>query len=501
MTGPDLMGTDRIGNRARLVPLLHAGVVIARPAAAGALELRVETTTGTPPSVLALGPGSLLLDPVPQDDLTLHLLQDGRPVAGSPLRVQIGGWSGAVDWVRGRMVAGRARNLRQISRDVTVVACNSAGQMGFATARADEGGRFVMILPEALMNPAQDRSITLGIAGSDYVLQGGVLPAPARQGSVTPQMLWRPARAQDLALRVKISTPNLKEAPQWGDYHFANSLCASLEDLGIAAAVDTTDVWYAEGRREDVVLTLRGRHRLRVDPGKINIMWLISHPDRIADDEYADYDHIAVASDIYAAQLRARGLPSVSVLHQATDTRLFREDPAMARKPSCLFVGNSRREYRSMVKWCVESDLPFDLYGGGWEGILPPEMLRAPAIANRDLAGFYAGHLLLLNDHWDSMRDNGFLSNRLFDGSAVGTPILTDPVAGLAEVFGDTIRTAATIEDFAELARDCLAHPEPWLARARRARDIVLGAHSFDHRARQLADLIDQLAARKYRGF
>lgn len=495
MTSPD----------ARLIPLLHAGVVLIQNGPAADLQLQIHSgdDAASRLQMSRLGPGQILLDRVPQQDLTLDVLCDGKPIAGSPLQVQVGDWTGAVDWVAGRLVAGRARNLRKLAEDVVVVACNSAGQMGFATAKAAEGGQFLMVLPEALLSPSQDRSITLGIAGSDYVLQNGHLAAQPALGPAGTQLQKQPRRSPatlPLAIRIKISTPNLKEAPQWGDYHFANSLSASFEGLGYQAGVDTNDVWYAKANQEDVVITLRGRHRLQVDPGKINIMWLISHPDRIPDDEYADFDHIAVASDIYAAELRSRGLTQVSVLHQATDAGLFREDPAIMRKPSCLFVGNSRREYRTMVRWCVESDLPFDLYGGGWDGILPPEMIRAPSIANHDLARFYAGHMLLLNDHWDSMRDNGFLSNRLFDGSAVGTPILTDPVEGLAEVFGDSISMAATIDDFANVARDCLANPAPYLERATRARDIVLGAHTFDHRALQLADLIDRLAAQKYRG-
>ena len=230
-------------------------------------------------------------------------------------------------------------------------------------------------------------------------------------------------------------------------------------------------------------------------------MWLISHPDRIPEDEFADYDHIAVASDIYAAELRERGVPSVSVLHQATDATLFHgvqacESPPV-RKPASLFVGNSRREYRTMVKWCVQRDIPLELYGGGWEGVLPDEMVRGTSVANADLPTFYASHLMLLNDHWDSMRDNGFLSNRLFDGSAVGTPILTDPVAGLADVFGDTISVADNIEAFASILHNCLADPGPFLDRAARAQEIVLAAHTFDHRAEQIADLIDGIAAKR----
>ncbi len=404
-----------------------------------------------------------------------------------------------MDWARGGVVSGWLHNLRAPGQDQIVLAFDESGVWARAVARVENGGRFTLVLPAAVTRAACTRTLRVAAEGSDFILDGGMINVPAVQGALTHRVVKRSVR--DLALRIKISCPNLKEAPMWGDYHFANSLAAAFERIDRMATVDTMDSWYTPTSPEDVVLAIRGRHRLKVDRDKINIMWLISHPDRIPEDEFADYDHIAVASDIYAAELRERGVPSVSVLHQATDATLFHgvqagESPPV-RKPASLFVGNSRREYRTMVKWCVQRDIPLELYGGGWEGVLPDEMVRGTSVANADLPTFYASHLMLLNDHWDSMRDNGFLSNRLFDGSAVGTPILTDPVAGLADVFGDTISVADNIEAFASILHNCLADPGPFLDRAARAQEIVLAAHTFDHRAEQIADLIDGIAAKR----
>ena len=317
----------------------------------------------------------------------------------------------------------------------------------------------------------------------------------SKAGVATPVL--RPVVIRGKRIRIKISAPNLKEAQAWGDFHFAHSLRRSFEKIGHSAAVDTQDSWYAAPHDEDVVIALRGRHCYKTDPAKINIMWLISHPDRIDPVEYADYDHVAVASDIYAAELRRMGLPSVGTLHQATDAGIFTAGADLPRKPASLFVGNSRREYRTMVRWCLQRGIPLELYGGGWEGIVPDTLVRAQNIANDELAGCYASHLILLNDHWDSMRDNGFISNRVFDGSAVATPILTDKVLGLAEVFGDTIATAATIDEFETVLKDCLANPAPYLERAKQAQRIVLAHHTFDHRAVELAEIIEQVAEGK----
>lgn len=472
-----------------LVPVVYNGIVFTGQT--GAAGVQVVSADGTEPALLPIGrTGQWLIADRPQEDLTL--IEAGR----DPLPIQVGGWAGRVDQAQGGVVTGWARNLRAPGQDLAIIAYGLNGIESVATARADSGGRFLMVLPPRITGAGVPCALTLGIAGSDYVLEGGQLTfVPQAHRPPARQVIPRPL--QDLAIRIKISTPNLKEAPMWGDFHFANSLAASFERAGYQANVDTADVWYAHSRQEDVVIAIRGRHRVKVDPGKINIMWIISHPDRIPEEEYADYDHIAVASDVYAEILRDKGLPAVSVMHQAADSTLFFQNPDRARTPACLFVGNSRREYRTMVKWCMQKDLPLELYGGGWDGVLPEGRVRGTSVSNAELPDFYGGHLMLLNDHWDSMRDNGFLSNRLFDGSAVATPILTDPVAGLADVFGDAISEAADIESFAQIVQDCMNDPAPYLERARRAHDIVMAAHTFDHRAVELMEIVDRVAARK----
>jgi hypothetical protein len=96
-------------------------------------------------------------------------------------------------------------------------------------------------------------------------------------------------------------------------------------------------------------------------------------------------------------------------------------------------------------------------------------------------------------DHWDTMRDSGFLSNRLFDGSAAGAFIITDEVRGLATVFGDAIETAANATELKEKVDYYLANPAEAEERARRARSIVLAGHTFDHRAEQIIETYRQL--------
>jgi spore maturation protein CgeB len=218
----------------------------------------------------------------------------------------------------------------------------------------------------------------------------------------------------------------------------------------------------------------------------VNLMWMISHPDRMAPDETDDYHHIFLASDIYARVLRDETRTPVSVLHQASDPSVFHppaEKSALASP--VLFVGNSRREYRTLVRWCVEKNIDVSIHGSLWDGLIPAGMIGGTYIDNADLHRWYGSCGVLLNDHWDTMRDSGFLSNRLFDGSAAGAFIITDEVRGLATVFGDTIETAADVTELKEKVDYYLANPAEAEERARRARSIVLAGHTFDHRAEQ----------------
>jgi spore maturation protein CgeB len=91
------------------------------------------------------------------------------------------------------------------------------------------------------------------------------------------------------------------------------------------------------------------------------------------------------------------------------------------------------------------------------------------------------------------MAADGLLSNRLFDAAACGSRILTDAATGLADVFGDGVRTYSDGPSLvAALTGDREATFPDRQARldlaARVARD-----HSFDARAAVLVERAQEL--------
>ncbi|MDB5505723.1 MAG: hypothetical protein JWR75_361 [Devosia sp.] len=304
------------------------------------------------------------------------------------------------------------------------------------------------------------------------------------------------SRSLPVTIGIKVAAPNLKIAHEWGDYHYGKQLAAALQRRGWVARVDCADEWQTQG--DDVNLVLRGRHRCLVDAGAVNLMWQISHPDRLAGAETRDFDHLFVASDIHSRALSNQTSTPVSTLHQATDPAVFR--PTVKKlnlAQSALFVGNSRKEYRTIVRWCVEQGIDLAVFGSRWTDVIPDHYVLGTHILNEDLHRWYGSCEILLNDHWDTMREEGFLSNRLFDGSAAGAFIITDPVRGLAEVFGDAIETAADPRELKDKVTYYLAHPEERAARAERARAIVMANHTFDHRADDIIAVYEVIARRR----
>jgi spore maturation protein CgeB len=112
------------------------------------------------------------------------------------------------------------------------------------------------------------------------------------------------------------------------------------------------------------------------------------------------------------------------------------------------------------------------------------------------LPDLYSSAAIVLNDHWDDMREHGFVSNRVFDALACGAFVLSDENAGLAEAVGEGVETFSDVDDLR--AKLGLYLEDPRLRRevAERGRRAVLARHTADHRAEQLLELLAEVRSR-----
>jgi hypothetical protein len=352
------------------------------------------------------------------------------------------------------------------------------------------GGRIVAV-PDAIVTDARPvpsrRALTHPIA-TDTASWRHIIGAHG-------PWLYRNAPGPPITRRhwaITVAAPSRKVAHRWGDWHLAHALAASLEREGESVDVRTADeADDPESRCADVHLVLRGLAPVARTPGQRHVLWILSHPEAIDIDECDAADLVVVASPRFAAHLRTRTDTPVEVLLQATDHHRFRPvAPEPEHQHPVTVVAKTRNVMRPAVAMALAAGIRPAIYGGGWDGLVDPALVVADHVDNDRLPVVYSSAGVVLNDHWGTMRAWGFVSNRLFDVLACGTPIVSDGFPEIEAIFGDTVPTYCSSDELADHVRAALDHPDEARAVADRGRQLVLEGHTFDHRAGELLALL-----------
>jgi hypothetical protein len=310
----------------------------------------------------------------------------------------------------------------------------------------------------------------------------GPLPRPA--GPPLPD--W-PDGVPSLRWAIKIAAPVGPVSRRWGDLHFARAVGAALERLGQQVVIDHRPAVQRDGLGlDDVVLVLRGLVAVTPPRDVTSLLWVISHPDLVTAAEAAAFDHVFAAGPLWASRFAATTGVPVRPLLQATDPALFRPEAAEADTGEpVLMVGNSRGVFRPVLRDLLAAGVDVAVHGAGWERFVDERHIRSRLVDNAELPRHYRSAGVVLNDHWDDMRAEGFYSNRLFDAAACGARVVSDHIDGIEELFGGLVRTFRTADELVALVKD--AHDQFPDAAERAAAGARLGAeHSFDVRAREL---------------
>ncbi len=295
---------------------------------------------------------------------------------------------------------------------------------------------------------------------------------------------------------LRIGVPGWAVIERWGDYHFARALQRSLERSGHPTRVHFLPAWTAPvGAREDVTVHLFGLKEAPTRRGQVNLLWQISHPDLATSSMYERYDHVFVASDAFAARMGSNVDVPVTPLHQATDPDRFWPDPT-GPADQLLFVANSRKVRRRIVADLAGTSHDLAIYGQGWTpDLVDLRFVKGDGIPNADLRRYYSSAEIVLNDHWDDMRAEGFISNRLYDALACGAFVISDDVTGIDAEFDGAVATYREAPELEALITRYLGDPLERRRLAERGRRIVVERHTFDHRARTLREAADPIVA------
>jgi hypothetical protein len=298
---------------------------------------------------------------------------------------------------------------------------------------------------------------------------------------------WGPPLGEGgLSFCIRVAGSDWATAERGGDLALASSLARALGERGHLALVQLdqeADDPLAAGL--DVLIALRGRPTRAPSRDRLNLCWLISHPEEIGVAELNRYDRVLVASTGYAATLADDLTVPVEPLLQFTDSRLFHPVPSVNPGYDVLFVGNWRGQFRQIVWDARLADRTPALYGEGWNLMLPQHAVAAHVPHGR-LRDLYSSCKVLLVDHWEDMRRHGFVSNKIFDALACGAVVIADQNPGLAETVPGGVETYSSPTELRAKIDRYLADPSARERIARRGREIVLAEHTVDHRAEQL---------------
>lgn len=288
-----------------------------------------------------------------------------------------------------------------------------------------------------------------------------------------------------------IGVPEAEQTPRWGDYHFARAIQRQLERSGHPTRIFLLPEWEEEYvAREDVIIHLFGLSEYRTRDGQLNVMWNISHPERVSLEQCEAYDAIFVASDSFAETLQSSVDVPVHGLYQATDPDRFYPDPG-GPEHELLFVGNSRRVRRRIIDDLAGTSYDLAIYGADWtRDLVDQRYVRGEHVPNQELRRYYSSAMIVLNDHWDDMREHGFISNRIYDALACGAVVVSDHVEGIDEHLDGSVVTYRTRDELLAHIDRLLEDPEERQRRGRRGREVVLSEHTFAHRVRTMLDVI-----------
>jgi len=242
-------------------------------------------------------------------------------------------------------------------------------------------------------------------------------------------------RTQSFTCSIKISTSITHDENVWGDTHYAIGLKRALEKMDYEVRIDKHEEWY-DKFKDDIVIHLFGLHKYEPNPYSLNILWIISHIDKINRSFLLGFDYIFCASDKVTSSVRML-VPEIKseTLLQCTDTETFYSDSDIIKDIDISFIGNSRRIYRKSIEYSVKNDFNISIWGTKWEQFIDKCYIKGQSLPSAEVADIYRRSKIVLNDHWDDQIEFELVNNRIFDVLACGTVVLSDFNAGVNNIF------------------------------------------------------------------
>jgi len=254
------------------------------------------------------------------------------------------------------------------------------------------------------------------------------------------ELLITKEKLQRLPIAILSAADVLEKDPErklrWGDHWFSKDLAEALSEAG--AVITSKD--------PKVLIHLHGIPLTGLQEEIHNIIWIHSHPDVVTAQSLSFYDQIFCLSPAFIRKINNMGREGDLLIGGTAKI-----SPPISDHFSheIVFVANGKQgKGRKIIhdllslgeKWIDH----LEVWGEGWDGILPEHCIRGIYFDNKNLPELYASSRVVLNDHHEDMRREGFLNPRILDVMASGGVVISDHLVGAEEIFGKALLTYTT---------------------------------------------------------
>ena len=259
-----------------------------------------------------------------------------------------------------------------------------------------------------------------------------------------------------LNIAIKIGVPNRSEKG-WGDIYFANSLSKDLTKLGHNVVIHYLNEWNQDDSQINLVIHIKGLSEYKIKKNNINFIWVINHPELHSIDELNQYDTVLVASKKYYDQIKPQLNVPCYFLPQATDEDVFNAvENCQSKNIDILFVGNNYEKKNNKCREIIADlmkagkNYNMQIIGSNWKGFVPERYIKSEFISWEKLPMLYRSAKIILNDHQESMRENGFINNRTYDLAFLNAFQISNYVEGMEELGIITYKNPKELENIIE---------------------------------------------------
>jgi len=224
-----------------------------------------------------------------------------------------------------------------------------------------------------------------------------------------------------------------KDEKYWGDTFLLSEFSNLLQDAGFVTHVLPLEHHNSLGRLEaEVVVVLHGREIVRLNPGQVNIIWIVSNPDLLSQEYLSEFDEVWVSSNRAKSELLNRwGVRAELVLPGAAPV-FSRREPELGfedRDIAPLIIGNTLGRVRPAVIALTKAGVKLEVIGQGWDGILPKNQILGDSISRLDAAKEYQSRRVVISDTREAMREWGIYPPRVWEAILAGAVPISDKVS------------------------------------------------------------------------